>query len=96
MDSETRRYIQDLQAGRIGPVGSAILETSGTTTTVETKSCSASSCVLLFPLDAGGATEFGAGTLRVAPANGSFVITHTVSASPARTYRWAVLTGINH
>lgn len=95
MDAETRRSFQDLQAGRIGPVGEVVLADSGTTTTVETRSCSSTSFVSLSPIDAGAATEFGAGTLRVVPGNGSFVITHTASASPARTFRWVVLTGIN-
>lgn len=91
-DPEIARAIQDLAAGRVGTVGEVTLETSGTTTTVTTRPCSSTSFVGLSPLNAGAAAE---GIPQVVPGNGQFVITHTASASPARTYRYCIFTNVN-
>lgn len=83
--------IQQLAEGRSNAVGSVTLTQNVGSTTVTAPTCGSGSTVLLFPETANAATEFVAGTLRVAPANGSFVITHVNSATASRTFRWVCL-----
>lgn len=92
MDQETRRQLQDLQAGRRAPIGTVTLAVSpATTTTVTTQACSSTSHVTFTKrgTSAGTQTLYG-----YTPAKGSFVIGHSAHASPD-TYSWEVSTGIN-
>jgi hypothetical protein len=84
--------LQQLAAGRSNAVGSVTLTANVGTTTVTAVTCGSASTVLLFPVTASAATEFGAGTLRVGTiSNGSFIITHVNSATADRTFRWVAL-----
>lgn len=83
-----RRAVNELKQGRTFVAGSLALATSGTTTTITRAGVSASSCISLTPYDAGARTE---GIPQVVPANGSFVLTHTSTAT-ARNYRYVVHT----
>ena len=92
IDAEVRRWLNDLQAGRNVTVGEVTLTNSATSTTVTASGCSSGSCVLMFPKDSGGATEFGGGSLYIVPGKGQFVITHSNTVS-TRTFRYVVFTG---
>lgn len=84
--------IQQLAAGRSNAVGSVTLSTGSSTTTVSTPNCAAGSTPILTPATANAAAEVGNGTMYVsAVANGSFTITHANSATPGRTFLYAIL-----
>jgi hypothetical protein len=85
---EIRREIISLLRGTTYVAGTCTLATSGTTTVITREGVSASSVVSLTPYDAGAAAE---GTPRCVPANGSFTLTHTSTAT-ARNYRYVVHT----
>lgn len=74
-------------------IGQFTVTPSAASTTVTLYGCSSRSCVLLMPLDATTATEYGLGTTYVTPAKGSFVVTHPNNAS-SRSYRYVVFSGI--
>lgn len=92
MDPNVRRHLQDLQAGRIGPIGDVTLEAApATSTTVTTRSCSSTSLVLLMHNSGRAANQ----TVQyITPGDGSFVITHTAHATPD-LYRWVVFSPVN-
>lgn len=84
--------LQHLAAGRSNAVGSVTLATGSATTTVTTANCAQGSTPILTPASANAATEVGNGTMFVsAMANGSFTITHANSATPGRTFLYAIL-----
>lgn len=84
--------VQQLAQGRSNAVGSVTLTQNAATTTVTAPTCGVNSTVLLFPVTANAATEFGAGSLYVSTtSNGSFVITHVNSPTASRTFRWVCL-----
>lgn len=84
--------IQGLAAGRSNAVGTVTLATGTSTTSVSTPNVASGSTPILTPASASAATELGNGTLYVsAVANGSFTITHASSATPGRTFLYAVL-----
>lgn len=89
IDADVRRELDYLRQGFTPLCGECTLATSGTTTTVTKRGVSSNSCVSLTPYNAGAKTE---GIVFIVPATGSFTITHTASASPARTYRYVVHT----
>jgi len=83
--------LQQLAAGRSNAVGTVTLATGVATTVVTDKNCAAGSTPLLTPATANAATEVGNGTLYVsAVANGSFTLTHSNSATTARTFLYAL------
>jgi len=83
--------LQQLAAGRSNAVGTVTLATGAATTVVTDKNCAAGSTPLLTPVTANAATEVGNGTIYVsAVANGSFTITHSNSATSARTFLYAL------
>ena len=97
--SETRlirviQAVRELFEGRSHAVGTVSLAaTPATTTTVPAANCGTTSRVLLTPTNLAAAAEIGAGTAYVSSvALGSFVITHSASAS-ARTMNYAALGG---
>lgn len=87
--ADVRRQLDYLIQGFTPMCGEFTLATSGTTTTVSKRGVSASSCVTPVPFNDGARTE---GNLKIVPTKDSFEVTHTVSASPARTYRYVVHT----
>lgn len=87
--ADIRRELDYLRQGFTPLCGEFTLATSGTTTTVTKRGVSSNSAVTIQPYDAGAKAE---GTVYIVPATGSFTVTHTASASPARTYRYVVHT----
>lgn len=84
--------IQQLAAGRSNAVGSLTLATGSSTTTILTPNCAVGSTPILTPATASAAAEVGNGTMHVsAVANGSFTITHANSATPGRTFLYAII-----
>lgn len=84
--------IQQLAAGRSNAVGTVTLATGSATTTVTTANCAVGSVPILVPASANAAAEVGNGTMYVsAVANGAFTIAHANSATPGRTFLYAVL-----
>ena len=83
--------LQQLAAGRSNAAGSVTLAT-GSTTTVTAENCAQGSTPILTPASASAAAELGNGTMFVSDvANGSFTITHANSATPGRTFLYAIL-----
>ena len=83
--------LHQLAAGRSNAIGTVTLATGVATTVVTDKNCAAGSTPLLTPATANAATEVGNGTLYVsAVANGSFTLTHSNSATTARTFLYAL------
>lgn len=82
--------LQQLGAGRSNAVGTFTCTTGAATTVVTDANCAAGSTVIPVPTNAASATEFGAGTLYITPANGSFTVTHVNSATAGRTFRYAI------
>ena len=83
--------IQQLAAGRSNAVGAVTLSPSTSTTVVADKNCATGSTPLLTPTTANAAAEVGNGTMYVsAVTNGSFTITHANSATPGRTFLYAL------
>lgn len=87
-DADLRRVENEVKQGLMFVAGTLVLATSGTTTTITRTGVSASSHVGLTPFDAGARTE---GIPQCVPSNGSFVLTHSATATP-RTYRYSVHT----
>lgn len=87
-DADLRRLANEVKQGMTFVAGTLTLATSGTTTTITRSGVSASSVISLTPFDAGARTE---GIPQVVPANGSFVLTHSATAT-ARNYRYVVHT----
>lgn len=84
--------IQQLAQGRSNANGSVTLALNEATTTVTAPNCASGSTVLLFPMTANAAAEFGNGTVYVSTvSNGSFVVTHANSATASRTFRWVAI-----
>jgi hypothetical protein len=84
--------LQQLAAGRSNAVGSVTLATGSATTTVAAENCAQGSTPILTPTSASAATEVGNGTMYVSVvSNGSFTITHANSATPGRTFLYAIL-----
>lgn len=84
------RSLHELASGRSNAVGTVTLAVSSATTTVTDSNCAAGSGVSLMPTNANAATEFGAGSWFITPANNSFVITHTNSATTGRTFVYVI------
>lgn len=90
MDSEVRRYIDDILAGRTVATGEFSLTASpATTTTVTRIGVSRNSIINLMPYNSSAALSI---IQNVVPANGSFVVNHTSSAL-TRTFRYSFVTG---
>lgn len=90
MDSEIRRYIDDILAGRTVTTGEFSLTASpATTTTVTRIGVSRNSVVHLTPHNSSASYS---AIQNVVPANGSFVVNHTSSAL-TRTFRYSFVTG---
>jgi hypothetical protein len=84
--------LQQLAAGRSNAVGSVTLATGSATTIVAAENCAPGSTPILTPASASAAAEIGNGTMHVsAVANGSFTITHANSATPGRSFLYAIL-----
>lgn len=86
--------IQQLGAGRSNAVGTVTLALNVATTTVNTIAglCAPASVPILIPTTANAAVEFGAGTWFISSVGlNTFTITHTNSASPNRTFLYAIL-----
>jgi len=83
--------LQQFASGRSNAVGSFTLATGAATTTVTDANCAVGSTVIPIPTNAASATEFGAGSWYITPANGSFVVTHINSATAGRTFAYAIL-----
>lgn len=90
MDNETRRYLDDILAGRVVTTGEFNLAASpATTTTVTRVGVSRNSIVNLMPYNSSATLSI---IQNVVPANGSFVVNHTSSAN-TRTFRYSFVTG---
>lgn len=87
-DADLRRLANEVKQGLTFVCGSLTLATSGTTTVITRDAVSASSCISLTPYDAGAKAE---GIPQCVPANGSFTLTHSATAT-ARNYRYVVHT----
>jgi hypothetical protein len=87
-DADLRRVENEVKQGLMYIAGTLTLATSGTTTTITRDGVSASSVISLTPYDAGAKAE---GIPQCVPANGSFVLTHSATAT-ARNYRYVVHT----
>jgi hypothetical protein len=83
-----RRAVNELKQGMTFVAGTLTLATAGTTTVITRASVSASSVISLTPYDAGAKAE---GIPQCVPANGSFTLTHSATAT-ARNYRYVVHT----
>lgn len=79
--------INQLVDGKTNATGSVTLTNSTTTTTVTNERCAADSVVLLMPKSADAAAE----AWHVAPANGSFVITHS-NDTTTRAFGYVIFT----
>lgn len=89
IDSDVRREIDQLKQGFVFVAGTLSLASSpATTTTITRVGVSSGSIVSLTPYNSAAAT---AGIPQCVPANGSFVLSHSSSAS-TRTYRYVVHT----
>jgi hypothetical protein len=83
--------IQQLAAGRSNATGTVTLATGAASTVVTDNNCAAGSTPLLTPVTANAAAEIGNGTMYVsAVTNGAFTITHANSATPGRTFLYAL------
>ena len=85
---ETRREIEDLQAGRVLPVGEFTVASGTTSTVVFNRLCSTTSIVNVMPYDPLG----GAGATHIRPDNGFFTLYHGNSPSPCKV-RYVIHTG---
>jgi hypothetical protein len=83
--------VQQLAAGRSNGIGTFTLTTGAASTTVTDPNCAVGSTIIPIPTNAASATEFGAGSWYVTPANGSFVMTHINSATAGRTFRYCIV-----
>jgi hypothetical protein len=84
--------IQQLASGRSNAVGSVMLATGQSSTTVTTTNCAAGSVPILVPASVNAAAEISNGTIYVsAVANGAFTISHANSATTGRAFLYAVL-----
>jgi len=84
--------LQQLAAGRSNAVGSVTLATGSAATIVAAENCAQGSTPILTPASASAAAEVGNGTMYVSTvAKGSFTITHANSATPGRTFLYAIL-----
>lgn len=80
-----------VRQGKINGTGTVTLTANATTTTLSDKRIGINSKVFLFPTTATAATEFGAGSLRIAAANESATITHANTADTDKTFNYAIL-----
>jgi len=87
-EAALRRAINEVKQGATYVAGTCTLATSGTSTVITRAGVSASSVISLTPYDAGARTE---GIPQCVPANGSFTLTHSATAT-ARNYRYVVHT----
>jgi hypothetical protein len=84
--------IQQLAAGRSNAVGTVTLATGAASTIVTEKNCAVGSVPITVPVTANAATEIGNGTMFIsAVTNGSFTISHANSATPGRTFLYALV-----
>jgi hypothetical protein len=84
--------IQQLAAGRSNAVGTVTLATGAASTIVTDKNCAVGSVPITVPVTANAATEIGNGTMFIsAVTNGSFTISHANSATPGRTFLYALV-----
>ena len=93
VEKDLARYalaLQQLAAGRSNAYGTFTLRQNESTTTVIDPNVSENSTVTPIPTNAASATEFGAGTWYMTPANGSFTMTHVNSATAGRTFRYSI------
>lgn len=86
-----KRYLEDLQQGKITTLGKFDLTTGVTTTVVNRLGMSSNSVVCT---QAWSANASNADIVRIVPAKDSFTVTHTNSAL-ARTHRYAFFTGLS-
>lgn len=82
--------IRQLIEGRSNAVGTCTLTANAGTTTVTAINCSQSSAVFLFPTTANAAAIVAA-TYVSTVSNGSFVVTHTNSATTGKTFFYVCL-----
>ena len=90
---EAEKLSNLLEFGIIAQIGQFTVNTGTTTTTVTHYGLSSNSVVLLMPLDATTATEYGLGTTYVTPSKGAFTVTHPNNGN-ARQYRYLWFSGI--
>lgn len=86
--------IQQLAAGRSNATGTVTLTVSSSTTAVTTATgtCAPGSVPILVPTTPAAATEFGFGSLYISSVGkDTFTITHVSSATPARTFLFAIV-----
>jgi len=84
--------IQQLAAGRSNAVGTVTLATGAASTIVTDKNCAVGSVPITVSVTANAATEIGNGTMFIsAVTNGSFTISHANSATPGRTFLYALV-----
>lgn len=94
VEKDLARYalaIQQLAAGRSNAYGEFTLRQNEATTTVTDRNVSVNSVISLMPTTANAATEYGAGSWYIGTvSDGSFVMTHTNSATAGRTFKYAI------
>lgn len=92
IDDEVRRWLLGLQQGQnVSTKEFTLAVTPATSTVVSSQACSSGSAVLLIPVDAGAATEWGGTSLYVTAGKKEFTVNHSASAS-TRTFRCVVFT----
>ena len=82
--------INTLMQGKANNTGDVTLTANEASTTVTDARVSMNTKVTLTPETANAATEFGAGTWRIASGDGSFVITHVNNAQTDRTFGYVL------
>lgn len=87
-----RDAVNQIIRGRSNATGRVTLPTSGTSTVVTKANVSADSEVVLIPRNADAAAELAAGTCYAVAAQGSFTITHAMSAT-TRDFGYLVIGG---
>jgi len=84
--------VQQLAAGRSNAVGTVTLAINSLATVVTDKNCAVGSTPLFTPVTANAAIEVSKGAMYVSVvANGSFTVTHANSATPDRTFLYALI-----
>lgn len=81
--------VRGIKAGQLDSVGEFTVATGATGTTVRRLNVTERSTVLLMPLDATTALEYGLGTTFVTPGDRQFVVTHPNNGN-ARRYRFVI------
>jgi hypothetical protein len=84
--------IQQLAAGRSNAVGTVTLKAGAASTIVTDKNCAVGSVPITVPTTASAAAEASNGTMFIsAVTDGSFTITHANTATPGRTFLYAII-----